>query len=179
MRKAITEGRISTIGGKIDPVVADIQWAQNTRVRAGSGHAVTEPSAAAATHREASTAELPLGIAGEEGEGTEAAAGPTTRPVGGPEYSASRARRETADAELAELALAERRGEVIQVKAVEIVWAQAMSSLREHLLQMRPRLAPILAGETDAFKVGELLEAEHRAALELLANANYARKDGA
>lgn len=32
--KAIRTGRISLIDGKIDPEVADIQWAKNTRVRA-------------------------------------------------------------------------------------------------------------------------------------------------
>ena len=36
VRKAIAAGRISTIDGKIDPAVADIQWAQNTRARADS-----------------------------------------------------------------------------------------------------------------------------------------------
>src|SRR3989344_8607738 len=36
VRKAIAEGRISLIDGKIDPEVADIQWAKNTRARADS-----------------------------------------------------------------------------------------------------------------------------------------------
>lgn len=38
VRKAIAEGRISTIDGKIDPEVADIQWAKNTRARADQAH---------------------------------------------------------------------------------------------------------------------------------------------
>lgn len=178
VRKAITEGRISTIEGKIDPVVADIQWAQNTRVRAGSGQAATHAMPAATVPVDAA-AEPPVSAADDEGEGSESVAGTSaTRPVGGSEYSASRARREKADAEMAEIALAERRGEVIPVKAVEIVWSQAMSSLREHLLQLRARLAPILAAETDAFRVGELLDAEHRAALELMAKASYTAPGG-
>ena len=42
VRKAIAERRISLIDGKIDPEVADIQWAKNTRARADSKR--TEPS---------------------------------------------------------------------------------------------------------------------------------------
>ena len=37
--KAVKEGRITLLGGKIDPAVADIQWQQNTRARADSGRA--------------------------------------------------------------------------------------------------------------------------------------------
>ena len=46
VRKAIAEGRISTIDGKIDPEVADIQWARNTRARADSRRAGTVDPAA-------------------------------------------------------------------------------------------------------------------------------------
>ncbi len=38
--KAASEGRISLINGKIDPKVADVQWALNTRARADSQRAV-------------------------------------------------------------------------------------------------------------------------------------------
>ena len=36
VRRAVRDGRISLIEGKLDPVAADAQWARNTRVRAGS-----------------------------------------------------------------------------------------------------------------------------------------------
>lgn len=35
--KAVSEGRITLIDGKVDPAVADIQWAQNTRARVDAG----------------------------------------------------------------------------------------------------------------------------------------------
>lgn len=36
VRRAIRDGRITLIDGKIDPVAADAQWRRNTRVRMGS-----------------------------------------------------------------------------------------------------------------------------------------------
>jgi len=147
--KAIKAGRISLIDGKIDPVAADAQWARNSRVRAGSGRPPAGPGA------------LPGPLAGD-GED------PDTKP-GGDDYWNSRSRREAAEAELAEIELAERNGQVILVKAVEAVWAQALGATREHLLQVRARLAPLLAAESDAFKIEQLLDAEHSQALQHLA----------
>lgn len=83
----------------------------------------------------------------------------------------SRARREAAEAGLAELELAKARGDLIEVVAVERVWAQALSGAREHLLQVRSRLGPMLAAESDQFKVEQMLEAEINQALALLASA--------
>ena len=37
--KAVKEGRIALIDGKIHAALADLQWAQNTRARADSGRA--------------------------------------------------------------------------------------------------------------------------------------------
>ena len=54
--KAVAEGRITLINGKVDPAVADIQWAQNTRTRADSGRATTT---------NASEARLPLADAAD------------------------------------------------------------------------------------------------------------------
>lgn len=143
--KAIKAGRISLIDGKIDAVAADAQWARNSRVRASAGRPPAQPK-------------------GDVLDGLD-------EKPGADDYWNSRSRREAAEAELAEIALAEKNGEVIQVKAVEAVWAQSLAAVREHLLQLRARLAPLLAAESDQFKVDQLLEAEHHAALMLLSNA--------
>lgn len=156
--KAISKKRISLIDGKIAPTVADMQWAMNTRVRAGAGRPPGAPAAAP-------TEQLAL-VPGADG-GRDRPAGEAAAP-GGDDYWKSRSRREAAEAELAEMDLATKRGELIQVKAVELVWSAALASAREHLLQVRARLAPLLAVETETFQIEQLLDLEHNKALNVL-----------
>ena len=173
VHKAVTAGRISLINGLIDPVVADIQWAANTRARitrtAPAGPAAPPPASADAMDQ-LKLADAPASPAIPE------------LPPGDPVaeqsiYSAWRGRREAADAETAELKLQELRKELIRVSAVERVWSSVLTSAREHLLQVRSRLAPLLAAETDIFKVEQMLDDEHRRALELLASADMRVSD--
>jgi hypothetical protein len=165
--KAISKNRISLIDGKIDPTVADMQWAKNTRVRAGSGR---PPGAGTA-----STEQLAL-VAPTEGS-ADKPAGEAAAP-GGDDYWKSRSRREAAEAELAEMDLATKRGELIQVKAVELVWSAALASAREHLLQVRARLAPLLAVESETFQIEQLLDLEHNKALNFLAGVQLPTPGG-
>jgi hypothetical protein len=171
--KAIKAQRISLIEGKIDAAVADMQWARNSRVRAGSGRpgAATAGGGAAARGGGVVIAVLPRPLAGDAGVG---AGDPDAQP-GGDDYWNSRSRREAAEAELAEIELAEKTGQVIAVKAVESVWAQALASMREHLLQVRARLAPLLAAETDAFQIDQMLDLEHNQALQLMAGVSLGK----
>mgnify|MGYP002129915620 CR=1 FL=1 len=82
------------------------------------------------------------------------------------------------EAELAEMDLATKRGELIQVKAVELVWSSALASCREHLLQVRARLAPMLAVETETFRIEQLLDLEHNRALNFLAGVELPKPGG-
>jgi hypothetical protein len=152
--KAISSNRISLIDGKIDPTIADMQWAKNTRVRAGAGSPPARPTGSAEQLSIDGTAARPA---------TESPDDP-----GDDDYWRSRSRREAAEAELAEIALATKRGELIQVKAVELVWAAALASARESLLQVRARLAPLLAVENETFQIEQLLDLEHNKALNVL-----------
>ena len=102
------------------------------------------------------------------------AAGPPQMPGARPEqpddagpgdYWASRARRERAEAELAELKLAEQQGVLIRADAVRAAHAKRLAGLREALLQVPARLAPVLAAETDQARCHDTLQRELHAVL--------------
>lgn len=144
--KAVASGRISLIDGKIDPAVADIQWAQNTRARADSkrpdGQAPATP--------------------GAEGGSQPSAEG---------DYWNARSRRETAEAAIAEMKEQEMRGALIRSDVIRTVLATKISATRDALLQIPVRLAPVLAAESDIERVAELLDEELRQALAQLSEA--------
>jgi hypothetical protein len=101
------------------------------------------------------------------------AAGPPQMPSAAPDkpddsggdYWASRARRERAEAELAELKLAEQQGVLIRADAVRAAHAKRLAGLREALLQVPARLAPVLAAETDQARCHDTLQREIHAVL--------------
>ena len=142
VRRAVRDGRITLIDGRIDPVAADAQWARNTRVRAGSrGTDDANLSGSGASG----------GRAGDAGDDSEDAADG---------YWKSRARRELAEADMAELKLAEQRGLLVRAADIRAAQSRRLAALREALLQLPARLAPVLAAEADAGKVHEQLQAE-------------------
>jgi hypothetical protein len=130
VRDAVRGQRITLIDGKIDPVVADAQWQANTRKRVAIGDEIGALRIQAA----APSASPP----------------PASPPPDGwsgyvPDYQESRARREAAEAELAELRLAEEQGDLIRTDAVRSAYSRRVASLREALMQIPARLSPVLA----------------------------------
>lgn len=93
--------------------------------------------------------------------------GPKDQPTSAPggDYQSARARRERAEAEKAELDLAERKGELKRVEQVRAPIAAALLSLREGLLQLPKRLAPQLVAEQDQSLIERKLDTEIRAQL--------------
>lgn len=142
VRRAVRDGRITLIQGKIDPVAADAQWARNTRVRAGS-HATDDAN-----------------LSGSGASGGRAAPDADADDDGAAGYWKSRARRELAEADMAELKLAEQRGQLVRAADIRAAQARRLAALREALLQLPARLAPVLAAEADNARVHELLQAE-------------------
>ena len=144
VRRAVRDGRITLIDGRIDPVAADAQWARNTRVRAGS---------------------RPTDDANLSGSGS---AGGRAQPDDELEedsaagYWKSRARREKAEAELAELRLMEMQGQLVRADEWAAALARRAAAFREGLLQIPPRLSAQLAAESDQARVHRLLEDEVR-----------------
>lgn len=176
VHKAIKEERIMLIGGKIDPMVADIQWSANTRARAPSARASAHggpggqgghggPGGHGGGGLGGSGADVEPGMmpAGSAAVGDGGTAGPDD--AAGDGYWKSRARREKAEASIAEMKQAEIAGELIRVDAVRSAWAAKITTVRDALLQIPSRLAPQLAAESDLVQVTLLLEAELRQAL--------------
>lgn len=75
-------------------------------------------------------------------------------------WAAARARREVAQAELAELELQKQLGEVVAIEPVLDALTDANIKARTSLLQIPDRLSGQLAAESDAAKVHDLLRAE-------------------
>lgn len=86
-------------------------------------------------------------------------------PVVFDDYQASRARREAAEAALAELKLAEQRGDLVRAADVRAAYAKRAAGLREALLQIPMRLAAVLAAESDQARCHDQLQAELHAVL--------------
>ena len=80
---------------------------------------------------------------------------------------------------IAQMKLAELRGELIQVAAVKAVWAARLTSARDALQQIPPRVAPVLAAENNLTRVNQLLEDEIRQALAELSGASEASRQPA
>ncbi len=143
VRKAVDKGRITAFGDKkrIHPTLADTQWQTNTRARIGSrGSADDLPS-------------------------TGQPSAPAQPPSSESDYTRDRARREKADADLREMELMQRRGELVRADAVREGLASRLGQVREAILQLPARLAPQLVVDTDQARVQMLLDAELRAVL--------------
>lgn len=147
VQKAIKSGRITTINGKIDPEVADIQWGRNT------DPALAKPVA--------SSSAPPPGPAEAAGDGAEQPA----------DFLVAKARREQALAEIAELELAEKRGELVRAADVERQLVSRIIGAREALDSMADRLSTLIASESDPAVVYRMLRAEVRQAMDSLAGA--------
>lgn len=147
--KAIAENRITTVRDgdkdKIDPAVAQIQWAQNTRARSPSINAAPAADTTTAT----------TSTKGNNDSG----------------YWDSRTSREEAEAGIAQLKLAELRKSLIPVDAVRAVFGTAFAGAREALMQIPSRIAPALAAETDPQKIQIVLGDAIHAALMSLSKA--------
>lgn len=89
-------------------------------------------------------------------------------PTGDESFTRWRTRREKAQALQAELDLRERCGELMNVEKA-IAWAaRRCTAAREIVLGMAARCAPVVAAESDARVVGDILTAEaHRVLTEL------------
>jgi phage terminase Nu1 subunit (DNA packaging protein) len=89
-----------------------------------------------------------------------------------------RARKLAAEADIAEMDAAQRRGELIPIAIVAKDRAESIARARGVLIAMETKLAPLCAAETDVLIVRSIIGAEIRRALSELARSGLSRGDG-
>jgi hypothetical protein len=143
VRKAIAEGRISVVerDGKqlIDPAVADIQWAQNTRARADSASKATGQGTGPVTSKKSPPA-------------------PDSAADGVPQYNVTRAKREDVELRRAELLLAEEEKRLIERAPAVTATYTAFRQLRDEAMQVGRRVSARCAGMSDAREIQLLID---------------------
>ncbi len=150
VRQAVMSGRINLIDGKIDPEVADIQWAKNTR----------NPQAAFAQPKAPLVDRF---IPPPEDSGPSLPDTSITQTVY--DLQLSRAKREHHEANIAEMRERQKAGELVELQQVHLAYTTLAAQLRAALERIPDKLAPRLAAEGDEHTVHTLLLAELDAAL--------------
>ncbi len=150
---AVERCAIPVTDGKVDPDYATHLYQKNTRQRANGNR--PDPLA---------NGTQPVPPAGAGGAG-----GPES-PAKIPGYDSSRARREAAEATLAELKLAEQAGRFLVKEDVDSAVFEAARALRDGLTNCARRIAADVASLTTADECEAVIEREHRALLDSLAH---------
>ena len=141
--KAVRTGRIALVNGMVDPDSADRAWLQNT----------------SPAHRRTPTAEA---MKRKAPSASKDAAAPVPTPDDAETFSASRARAETARANLLELEHGEKAGTLISSAVVRNRVYQKARIACDALMGIPARLAASLAAESDEAKVRIMLTIELR-----------------
>ena len=139
--KAIKTGRIEKEpDGTIDVAKADAAWQRNTN---HGQRRKTEKDVAPAAER------------------------PVDPPIvnSGPSFAQSRAIREAYNARLAKLSYEEKSGSLVKIDLVKVAWFNTLRVLRDRILNMPDRMAPLLSAEADPKVIRELLDKELRQVL--------------
>lgn len=158
VRKAVDERRITLIAGKIHPRLADEDWAKNSRARMSPQAAATAPVAG----------EDLLSVPPATPAPTEAPAQPVPPPIADSSYTAARARREQADADVAEMNARKMRGELVAWEDVARGGFEVGRDLRDAGDAAVNALAAELANVHNADECAEILRKHHRALFEVL-----------
>lgn len=147
VQKAIKSGRISVESdGKINPDIADKEWARNTRTSLPS-----QPSYRVAED-----------ISQNSGHNSTLS-----------DFNRARAVRETYKARLAKLEYEELSGKLVNADEVKVAAFNASRRVRDRILQIPRRISAQLAAETEAYNVESLLNSALREALEELSGESH------
>ena len=137
---------------RVDPAVADIQWAQNTRARADSGRAA-QASAASSMGGGATSSETPTAPESDTASGQ-------------PNYADYRTRTEKATAERAERENMREAGRLVENVQVKRGIYDSYRALRDAAMAVGQRAAPRCVGMGDARDIEQVINDELRKAFE-------------
>lgn len=152
VRRAVDEQRISAFGPDklIDLQLADSQWARNTRARVGS------------TDGSANVSDGAADLLSGSGEAVQAPPSPSAAAQEPSGYTAARVRTEMANAQLAELELAKKRGEVRDVADINRGGFDIARELRDAMDASVNTLAAELAVLDNADACSKVLRQHNR-----------------
>ena len=143
--KAIKSGRIEKESdGTIDPIKADAAWERNTNQ--AQQRKEQKPAAAPAVPPEKQIDPPAINS--------------------GPNYAQSRAIKEAYLARLAKLSYEEKSGALVRMDSVKVAWFNVLRVMRDRVLNLPDRMAPILSAEQDPKQVRDLLDLELRQILD-------------
>lgn len=141
---AVKRCSITVTDGMVDSEYASILYHRHTRPRA-NGKRVSAPAAPASA---------PAAAAGTDDHGSI------------PNYDESRAKREAAEASIAEMKEAEMRGKYLQKTEVDTAVFEIARAMRDGLTNCARRIAADVAALTSAEDCEVVIDREHRALLE-------------
>ena len=139
--QAVKRGKLTLVDGKVNLATADAQWAESHKLRVGSQPAVrSEPKRVERARPEV----------------------PDDADLSIPPYQDSKARQAHLDAEKAEIELGVMRGKLVDKAKVKAEFAKQGAAVRDGLLNIPARIAPILHAAKTLGEVQTLLDAEIR-----------------
>ena len=147
VQQAVKRGRITSVSGKLDPTRADREWAENTDPSKPRNAITGAPKHS----KPADAPSQPMSLGAEE---------PAGEPSMAAGYARARAARELYQAQLAKLELDRQRGVLVRADEVKLGAFTMARKSRDLLIALPERLALVLAAESDAAIVQQLLEDE-------------------
>jgi hypothetical protein len=154
--KAIASGRVTAKGGKLDPKVADRQWAASTNQSKPRNTVSGNPDGNGRWGNQ-------HGRGGQEEKPAPEA--PAEQPGAG-SYAQARAGREAYLARLAKIEYEKAIGKLIDADEVRKKWFESGRRVRESVMSVCDRVAPLVTGLSDVAEVHRIIENELRVALE-------------
>ena len=140
--RQVSSGRITLTDGKIDPVTADREWAATTRERVdfprAKNQSENDDTAGAGDHGAGASRLLRPEANGKAREADE-------------DYGQARCRREIAEADKAEIELAQLQGFLINRAGIEMAMETAFRQIRDTIMTVPDRL-PIDAAHRTIFR---------------------------